>query len=189
MYKINKFQFNLSSDIDIYEKNLKFVSKNSTGFRFWYYFRTGYATYFAFILAAINTLTVTYFLAIERFPALQSVFPTFGQYVLIITLIGIPLLTGIGFVHYKRTKAFKSEADVLVESNPYQGRNIVNITIILNLTLRLNEMMIKQLKDQKLTKEELEDLSQLQKEIKSFLSDRTFYNKKDLEYLKKNITI
>ena len=106
MYKINKFQFNLSSDIDIYEKNLKFVSKNSTGFRFWYYFRTGYATYFAFILAAINTLTVTYFLAIERFPALQSVFPTFGQYVLIITLIGIPLLTGIGFVHYKRTKAF-----------------------------------------------------------------------------------
>jgi len=30
---------------------------------------------------------------------------------------------------------------------------------------------------------------QLQKEIKSFLSERTFYNKKDLEYLKKNITI
>ena len=50
-------------------------------------------------------------------------------------------------------------------------------------------MMIKQLKDEKLTKEELEDLSELQKEIKSFLSERTFYNKKDLEYLKKNITI
>ena len=189
MYKINKFQFNLSSDIHIYEKNLNFVGNNSTGFRFWYYFRSGYSTYFAFILAAINTMTVTYYLAIEKFPTLQAVFPTFGQYVLIIILIGVPLLTGVGFIHYKRTKAFKSEADVNVESNPYQRRNIVNITMILNLTLRLNEMMIKQLKDEKLTKEELEDLSKLQTEIKLFLSERDFYNKKDLEYLKKNITI
>jgi len=189
VYKINKFQFNLSSDIDIYEKNLKFVGNNSIGFRFWYYFRSGYSTYFAFILAAINTLTVTYYLAIEKFPTLQEVFPTFGQYVFIITVIGIPLLTGIGFIHYKRTKAFKSEADVNVESNPYQRRNIVNITMILNLTLRLNEMMIKQLKDEKITKEELEDLAKIQNEIKSFLSERNFHNKKDLEYLKKNITI
>ena len=104
-------------------------------------------------------------------------------------MIGIPLLTGIGFIHYKRTKAFKSEADVNVESNPYQRRNIVNITMILNLTLRLNEMMIKQLKDEKITKEELEDLAKIQNEIKSFLSERNFHNKKDLEYLKKNITI
>ena len=33
--------------------------------------------YFAFIFAAINTLTVTYFLAIENYPALKAVFPSF----------------------------------------------------------------------------------------------------------------
>ncbi|SVE64402.1 uncharacterized protein METZ01_LOCUS517256, partial [marine metagenome] len=43
------------------------MTKN-TGFRGWYYFRIGYSSYFAFIFAAINTLTVTYFLAIENYP-------------------------------------------------------------------------------------------------------------------------
>ena len=69
--------------------------------RLWFYFRNGYGTYFAFILAAINTLTVTYYLAIEKFPTLQTIFPSFGQYVLIIAAIGIPLLISIGFVHFK----------------------------------------------------------------------------------------
>ena len=53
------------------------MSKNNLGFRGWYYFRTGWSTYFAFILAAINTLTVTYFLAIENYPSLKSIFPQF----------------------------------------------------------------------------------------------------------------
>ena len=46
-------------------------------YRSWYYFRTGWATYFAFILAAINTLTVTYYLAIENLPMLKEIFPSF----------------------------------------------------------------------------------------------------------------
>ena len=46
------------SEIDIYEIGINFV-KNNLGFRSWYYFRTGWSTYFAFILAALNTLTVT----------------------------------------------------------------------------------------------------------------------------------
>ena len=52
-------------------------------FRAWYYFRMGWSTYFAFIFAAINTLTVTYFLAIENYPQLLEIFPTFLQYVII----------------------------------------------------------------------------------------------------------
>ena len=52
------------------------MNKNNIGFRGWYYFRTGWTTYFAFILAAINTLTVTYFLAIENYPILKSIFPS-----------------------------------------------------------------------------------------------------------------
>ena len=118
------------------------VVKN-VGFRSWYYFRTGWSTYFAFILAAINTLTVTYFLAIDNYPVLKAVFPSFEQYIVIIVSIGIPLLVLIGFVHFKRTQAFKSEVDVLIESNPYQRRNTVNGEVNLRLNLKILTMMLK----------------------------------------------
>ena len=81
------------------------MTKNSLGFRSWYYFRMGWGTYFAFIFAAINTLTVTYYLAIEKVPELTLIFPNFIQYILIITTIGIPVLVVVGYVHYKRTVA------------------------------------------------------------------------------------
>ena len=58
------------------------TGKISKIFRYWFYFRIGWSQYFAFIFAAINTLTVTYFLAIEKYPALQAIFPSFLQYVL-----------------------------------------------------------------------------------------------------------
>ena len=50
-------------------------------FRAWYYFRTGWATYFTFIMASVNTLVVTYYLAIEKIPSLKIIFPTFTNYV------------------------------------------------------------------------------------------------------------
>ena len=174
------------SEIDIYPIKKNYV-KNNLSFRGWFYFRMGWATYFAFIFAAVNTLTVTYFLAIERYPFLTSIFPSFIQYVLIITSIGVPLLVLIGYVHYKRTKAYKSEADVMVESNPYQRRNIVNITILLSLTMKLNEMMVKMAKNEKLTPKEGEEVEKLQDKIKKFTNERKFSNKKDLEFLE-NIT-
>ena len=164
------------------------MSKENVGFRGWFYFRMGWATYFAFIFAAINTLTVTYFLAIERYPFLTGIFPNFIQYVVIVTIIGVPLLVAVGYVHYKRTKAFKSEADVMVESNPYQRRNIVNITILVSLTMKLNEMMFKMAKNEKLTSKEIEEIEKLQNEMKRFTDDRKFSNEKDLEFLRDKIT-
>ena len=91
------------------------------GFRAWFYFRQGWSTYFAFIFAAINTLTVTYFLAIENYPFLQGFFPSFLHYVVITSCIGIPLLVLIGYAHFKRTPSFRAEADVYIESNPYHA--------------------------------------------------------------------
>ena len=61
--------------------------KEAIPFRAWFYFRMGWATYFAFIFAAVNTLTVTYFLAIENYPSLQVVFPSFVYYIIIVSLI------------------------------------------------------------------------------------------------------
>ena len=156
-------------------------------FRSWFYFRTGWQTYFAFILAAINTLTVTYFLAIENYPSLQTVFPSFEIYILITVSIGIPLLVFIGYVHFKRSRAFKSEADVLIESNPYQRRNTVNSEIILRLNLQLMSTLLKVAKKEDLSEEEIEEITQLHDEILKLSKDRTLTDNIDMNFLKKEI--
>ena len=164
------------------------MKKNSVGFRSWYYFRTGYATYFAFILAAINTLTVTYFLAIDNYPGLKTIFPSFEQYVIIIVFVGVPLLITIGYLHFKRTKAFKSEVDVLIESNPYQRRNTVNGEINLKLNLKLITMLVKLSKNEPLNENDILEIEKLLNEITEFSNERNFSNNLDLEFLKKEIT-
>ena len=156
-------------------------------FRSWFYFRTGWQTYFAFILAAINTLTVTYFLAIENYPSLKAVFPSFEIYILIIVSIGVPLLVLIGYVHFKRSHSFKSEADVLIESNPYQRRNTVNSEIILRLNLQLMSTLLKVAKKEDLSEEEIEEITQLHDEILKLSKDRTLTDNIDMNFLKKEI--
>jgi hypothetical protein len=148
----------------------------------------GWSTYFAFIFAAINTLTVTYFLAIERYPELSVIFPSFPQYVLVITIIGIPLLVLVGYVHYKRTLAFRSEVDVVLESNPYQLRNVVNNTINVKLTLKMYEMILKLSQNQKLTENEIEELTKSHKEIQDLDASRSFANKLDIDFVKKHVS-
>ena len=162
--------------------------KSRFAFRSWYYFRMGWSTYFAFIFAAINTLTVTYFLAIERYPELSVIFPSFPQYVLVITIIGIPLLILVGYVHYKRTLAFRSEVDVVLESNPYQLRNVVNNTINVKLTLKMYEMILKLSQNQKLTENEIEELTKSHKEIQDLDASRSFANKMDIDFIKKHVS-
>ena len=157
------------------------------GFRSWYYFRMGWATYFAFIFAAINTLTVTYFLAIERYPFLSGIFPNFIQYVVIVSAIGVPLLVVIGYIHYKRTVAFKSEVDVIMESNPYQRRNLVNMTLVLHSIIQTNQLLLKLSKNEKLSETEVGEINSKIDEISKFVNSRTFKNASDMQYLQKNV--
>ena len=159
----------------------------NVGFRSWYYFRMGWATYFAFIFAAVNTLTVTYFLAIERYPFLSGIFPNFLQYVVIVSAIGVPLLVVIGYIHYKRTVAFKSEIDVIMESNPYQRRNIVNITLILQAIMQTNQLLLKLSKNEKLSETEIAEINSKIDEISKFVDSRTFKNLDDMNYIQKNL--
>ena len=162
------------------------VVKN-VGFRSWYYFRTGWSTYFAFILAAINTLTVTYFLAIDNYPALKAVFPSFEQYIVIIVTIGIPLLIFVGYLHFKRTQAFRSEVDVLIESNPYQRRNTVNAEINLRLNLKILTMMLKISRKESFSESEIQEIEKLSDEIKNFSEKRNIKNNLDIDFIKKEI--
>ena len=158
----------------------------STGFRGWFYFRMGWSTYFAFILAAINTLTVTYFLAVDNYPALKIIFPSFEIYVLIIISIGVPLLIFIGYSHYKKTKAFRSEMDILVESNPFLRRTTVNTDIILRFNINLINLVLKLSKDT-ISEDELNDMKKFQNEITDLIKNRSLFNDLDIDYINKKI--
>ena len=155
------------------------------GFRGWFYFRMGWSTYFAFIFAAINTLTVTFYLAIEKYPLLEFIFPTFIHYVVIICSIGAPALIMIGYVHFKRTAARRAEMDVSYETNPYVARTLVNTQILVSLNLKLTEIILKLSTGEKLSKEEISNTRKLQEELNDFISQRTFKNKMDLQFFKK----
>ena len=146
----------------------------------------GWTTYFAFILAAINTLTVTYFLAIDNYPVLKTVFPSFEIYILIITIIGTPLLILVGYIHFKKTKAFRSEMDVLVESNPFLRRNTVNTDINLRFNLKLIDLILR-LSKNTVSEEELKDIKKTQKEITDLIKNRSLFNDLDIDYINKKI--
>ena len=140
-------------------------------FRLWFYFRNGWGTYFAFLFAAINTLTVTYFLAIENYPFLNQLFPTFIHYVLIISAIGIPILIAVGYIHFKRSSAYSAESDIVTEAHPYNFRILPgwNTEVVFPLYLTLSEMMIKWSKNEKLDDDDIEKLILLQDKIEKLL--------------------
>jgi len=156
------------------------------GFRAWFYFRQGWSTYFAFIFAAINTLTVTYYLAIENYPSLKTIFPSFEQYILIVVLVGIPLLVLVGYAHYKKTPSYRAEADVWVESNPYQARVLVNTQFTLALNMKLTDVLLKLSSNQEITQKEIDEIKTLQSKFLEHIDDRTISNKKDQSYFKEN---
>ena len=162
--------------------------KQRKGFRGWFYFRTGWSTYFVFILAAINTLTVTYFLAIDNYPALKAVFPTFEQYAVIMVSVGIPLLIVVGYFHYKKTLAYKSEMDITVESNPYLSRNTVNADLSLKLNLKLISLLLKMSTGEKIDKNEIDEIEKLRVDVLKFVEERSFKNNLDIDFLKKEIS-
>ena len=156
------------------------------GFRGWYYFRMGWSTYFAFIFAAVNTLTVTYYLAIEKVPALMSIFPSFAQYVLIVSGLGIPILILIGYVHFKRSKAFQSEVEIMIESNPVSSRNIANTEMILEINLKLLDILLTSQND-KISDSELKEIRELHEKLSNFKNTRTIENHKDIDFVRKQL--
>ena len=146
------------------EKNL--------GFRGWFYFRTGWATYFAFIVAAVNALTVTFFLAIESYPSLSVIFPTFFHYIVIVVGVGVPVLILVGYVHFKKSKSYRAEQDILIETSPHFRRILQNTEILLPAYLKLTEIIVKLSENKKLTDKELEEVSKLQKQLNEHIDKR-----------------
>ena len=152
--------------------------KKNLPFRTWFYFRLGWSTYFAFLFAAINTLTVTYYLAIEKYPVLFEIFPTFGQYVLYLGITATPILIFIGYVHYKKSPAYKSEADVVMESNPHAKRMLLNSETMLGLTLELLNLITKISNNEKLSDVEKKSILKLQEDLTEHMTKRSMHPSK-----------
>jgi len=136
-------------------------------FRAWFYFRQGWGTYFAFVLAAVNTLTVTYYLAIDKAPFLQELFPSFTIYILFTVSVGIPILIFIGYIHYKKSPSFSSESDITVESYPYYYKLTPGFDkeVVFPLYLMMTKMMMKITNEEKFTDSELKEINELAKKI------------------------
>jgi uncharacterized membrane-anchored protein len=148
----------------------------------------GWVTYFAFIMAAINTLVVTYYLAIESVPELAAIFPTFTYYVIILVGCGIPILISVGYSHWKRTAAYRTEMEVIFESNPWQARILVNSEMNLKLNLKIIEFINKISNNEKIDEVELKKLSVLKDELKDYLQNRDMSHKSgqgDFNFFKK----
>ena len=122
-------------------------------------------------MAAINVLTVTYFLAIENYPSLQAIFPTFAHYIVIVVGIGVPLLVLVGYFHYKRSQAFAAEADINIEANPYWYKIPPgwNKEVVFPLYLTMLNLMIKMSKNEKLSTEEIDKITNIQKSLSSLI--------------------
>lgn len=140
-------------------------------FRLWFYLRTGYAVYFTFIFASVNVMTVTYYLAIENLPFLKEVFPAFTDYVLTLLIVGIPVLVLTGWIHFRRSTAFKSEAEINVESNPYQFKLPPGwwLHVIMPFFLQTTKTLVKLSNKESLTDKDMNDINELQKKMEHLL--------------------
>lgn len=151
--------------------------------RLWYYFRTGWSTYFALISGGVNTLTVTYYLAIDKMPSLSIVFPSFLNYVLIISSIGIPTLVLVGYLHFKRIGAFTAESRVNYEGNPFARRALINSELTLDLNLSLVDLILCG-QNGKLDLEKIKQIEELRKNLIEIKTKRQQDKKIDVQYMK-----
>ena len=158
------------------------VKTDSLPFKLLYYFRQGWSLYFAFIFAAVNTLTVTYFLAIDNYPVLKSIFPSFEMYILLTVSIGLPMLTAVGYIHYRRSPAYSSETCVMIRANPYMRRTLINSELNVQMNIKMSQILMK-ISNNEDAKEEMSELKDIHDKINEFVNERKFSNNKDLDYL------
>jgi len=152
-------------------KIIMFMRKRRRGFRTLFYFRTGYATYLVILLGAINVLSSTYFLAIDKIPFVKEIFPTFEIYVITAVLIAIPTVTIIGYVHYKRIGAHSAATSIIAQNNIFNYRMMPGFTIetfgpaykaILKAT-------IKHSCSEKLTVEEINEIDDIRRQLRHLI--------------------
>ena len=111
-------------------------------------------------------------LAIEKYPDLNWLFPSFLHYILVVCVIGVPFLILVGYVHYKRSPAYAAEADINAEAYPYLYKLPPgwNKEVVFPLYLNMINLMIKMSKNEKLTPVEIEKMSDIQKSLLTLIN-------------------
>lgn len=147
------------------------MTKKNKGFRGFYYFRTGYVTYFTMIVGLINVLSSTYFLAIKKIPWMLILFPTFNNYVIFCIVIGIPLVIVVGWLHLKKVGTYAAEADISNEAAPYNFKFIPGYSkeVFGPAYLTILRINIKKTKGEKLTPEEILEIQNLEKQLQKLI--------------------
>ena len=89
------------------------------------------------------------------------------------TLVIIPTLTAVGYVHFKKSGSFKAEADIGVEANPHFHRLIKTTEITLPLYIEILDLLTKLSLDQKLSDEEIKRISEVKVNVKDYMTKKT----------------
>lgn len=109
--------------------------------RSWFYFQKGYSTYLALPIGLFSISTTIYYLAITSIPFLTRVFPNFTSFVVIFPLI-YPIGVFLGWGHYRKTRLFQTEQEIIVQSSPYTTTKITPLAL---LTWTLHKAQAEQL--------------------------------------------
>lgn len=93
-------------------------------FRSWFYFRTGYGLYLAFLIGFASNIVVLYKLGVVDNKYLAPFFPSLTVFGIVALVVAAPIAIFSGLYHMKRTGAFAADAAVQTESNPYVYRAV-----------------------------------------------------------------
>lgn len=147
------------------------MKKGRTTFKSFFYFRIGYVTYFAMVVGLINILTTTYFLAIDKIPFLQIIFPTFESYVIVVILIGIPTVVIAGWIHLKKIGTYAAEMNVITEAHPYNYKFLPGWTkeTFGPAYHELVKAYKKKINGDKLTEQDLDSLKNLEEQFRHLI--------------------
>ena len=146
------------------------ATKRNT-FKTFFYFRIGYAIYLAFLIGIINFLTTSYFLAIKKIPEIISIFPTFEIYIITVISIGIPLVTLVGWLHFKRVGTYSAEAAIQQQAAPYNFmyQPGYNKEVFGPAYLEILKMNKKKLTGEKLSESDHEKIKDLEKKLQHLI--------------------
>ncbi len=88
-------------------------------YRSWFYFRTGYNLYLAFLIGFASNIVVLFRLGIAENKYLAPLFPSLTIFTIIGLLVAVPVGIFAGLYHMKRSGAYAADASVSLEANPY----------------------------------------------------------------------
>ncbi len=88
-------------------------------YRSWFYFRTGYNLYLAFLIGFASNIVVLFKLGVADNKYLAPLFPSLTVFTIIGLLFAVPVGIFTGLYHMKRSGAYAADASVSLEANPY----------------------------------------------------------------------